>query len=61
MDGGTIATIVVGVAIVGFLWTLHRDMAAIRERMAKLEGLFEGLTERRWQGVRGGPTASGED
>ena len=33
-------------AILAFLWTLHRDIADLRERMARLEGLFEGFTRR---------------
>ena len=36
----------VGVAILAFLWNLHRDIADLRERMARLEGLFEGFTKR---------------
>ena len=41
----TIATIV-GVAIIaGFLWSLHRDVAGLRERMSRLEGLFEGVRD----------------
>ena len=36
----------VGVAILAFLWNLHRDFADLRERMAKIEGLFEGFTRR---------------
>ena len=31
------------VAILVFLWILHRDMADLRERMTRLEGLFEGF------------------
>ena len=42
----SIATLTVAVAILGFLWTLHRDVADLRERMARLEGLFEGFTKR---------------
>ena len=38
--------IAVGIAILGFLWSLHRDVADLRERMARLEGLFEGFTRR---------------
>lgn len=38
--------IVAAVAILGFLWNLHRDIADLRERMARLEGLFEGFTGR---------------
>ena len=34
------------VAILGFLWNLQRDVADLRERMARLEGLFEGFTRR---------------
>ena len=53
--------IAVGVAVIGFLWNLHRDIAGLhrdiaglhgqfadlRERMARLEGLFEAFTGRR--------------
>ena len=31
-----------GIAILGSNWRLHRDIADLRERIAKLEGLFEG-------------------
>ena len=38
------------VAILAFLWTLNRDLrneiADLRERMARLEGLFEGFIGR---------------
>lgn len=33
-------------AILAFLWNLHRDVADLRERMARLEGLFDGFTKR---------------
>ena len=46
MDTSTFITIGVGVAILGFLSTLHRDIADLRERMARLEGLFDGFTRR---------------
>ena len=36
MTTETWVTIGVGVAILGFLWSLHRDMADLRERMTKL-------------------------
>lgn len=53
--------IAVGVAVIGFLWSLHRDIAGLhrdiaglhgqfadlRERMARLEGLVEGITRQR--------------
>ena len=45
MDTSDIATLAVGVAIIAFLWSLHRDMADLRERMARLEGLFDGFTK----------------
>ena len=35
------------IAILGFLWTLYRDVAGLRERMVRLEGLFEGFTRRK--------------
>ena len=34
------------VAILGFLWSLHRNMAGLRGRTARLEGLFEGFIGR---------------
>ena len=38
--------IALGVLIVPSLRDLHRDVADLRERMARLEGLFEGFTRR---------------
>ena len=32
-------------AILGFLWSLRRDMRSLGERVARLEGLLEGLRE----------------
>lgn len=56
MEADIIATLAVGVAILAFLWNLqrdiasiHRDMAGLRERMARIEGLFEGFTGRQGQ------------
>ena len=53
MSPELIATITAAVVILGVLWNLHRNMAWIhrdigdlRERMARLEGLFEGFTRR---------------
>ncbi|MDE0152265.1 MAG: hypothetical protein OXN23_00155 [Gammaproteobacteria bacterium] len=34
------------VAILAFLWNLHRDVSDLRERMARLEGLMEGFIGR---------------
>jgi len=40
--------VVIGVAtILGSHWVLHRDIASLRERMARIEGMFEGFTGRR--------------
>ena len=42
------ASLSLGILILGFLWKfqrdIHRDIADLRERMARLEGLFEGFT-----------------
>ena len=42
------ASLSLGILILGFLWRfqrdVHRDIADLRERMARLEGLFEGFT-----------------
>ena len=49
MSPELIAIIIVGLsnaASLAFLWGLHRDLAGLRERMARLEGLFEGFTAR---------------
>ncbi len=39
------AALTVGIAILAFLWNLHRDIANLCERMARLEGLLEGFTQ----------------
>ena len=48
-----IAIIGVGVAVIGILqpqlWSMRRDIGDLRERMARLEGLFEGFTGRQHQ------------
>ena len=51
MSTETITTVVAALAIIGFLWSLHRDMRAMErrigelaERIAKLEGAVEVLT-----------------
>ena len=50
MDAITIQIIsfqmVLLVAILGFLRNLHRDVAGLRERMARVEGLLEGFVAR---------------
>ena len=45
MSADTIATLSGMVVIIGFLWSLHRDVAGLRERMARLEGAFDGLRD----------------
>ena len=51
MSPETITTAVAAVAIIGFLWSLHRDIRALdwrvsdlAERLARLEGAMEVLT-----------------
>ncbi len=54
------ATLGVGIAILAFLWNLHRDVANLRERMARLEGAVDLLTKfliDREAGRAGGGTA----
>lgn len=48
----TIATLAAAAVIIGFLWSLHRDVAGLhrdmsdlRERMARLEGAVDVLTK----------------
>ena len=43
MSPDTIATLGAAAVIVAFLWNLHRDVAGLRERMARLEGNMEVL------------------
>ncbi len=38
-------TIGVGVAILGFLWSLHRDMQNLSDRVSRLEGTVESLAK----------------
>ena len=41
IDYGSLAVLIM---IAVFLWNLHRDVASLRERMAKLEGKVDVLT-----------------
>ena len=41
----TIAILAVGVVIAGFFWSLHREVSNLRDRVSRLEGLYEGLRE----------------
>ena len=45
MSPEALTTAVVGVAIIAFLWNLHRDVADLRERMSRLEGTVDLLTK----------------
>lgn len=48
MSPELISILGVGVALAAFLWSVqksvHSDIADLRERMARLEGLLEGFT-----------------
>ncbi len=46
VSGETAIVIGLNLAVLGFVWNLHRDLADLCERMARLEGLFEGFTRR---------------
>ena len=46
MDGQIIATVAVAIPVLGFLWTIHRDVSGLRERMARVEGLIQGVARR---------------
>ncbi len=46
VSGETAIVIGLNLAVLGFGWNLHRDLADLCERMARLEGLFEGFTRR---------------
>ena len=50
MSADTIATLAAAAVIIGFLWSLHRDVRgldrdvrSLSERMARIEGAFESL------------------
>lgn len=43
------ATLAVSLATLGLVFKLPSDMAGLRERMARIEGLFEGYATRRPQ------------
>ena len=45
LSADTLTTLAAAAVIIGFLWTLHRDVAGLRERMSRLEGAFEGLRD----------------
>ena len=43
--GVGVAVLTVGATVVASQFSLHRDMADLRERMAKLEGAMDGWTK----------------
>ena len=43
--GVGVAVLTVGATVVASHFSLHRDMADLRERMAKLEGAMDGWTK----------------
>ena len=45
MSPEAITTAVAAVAIIAFLWNLHRDVADLRERMSRLEGTVDLLAK----------------
>ena len=45
MSPEAITTAVAAVAIIAFLWNLHRDVADLRERMSLLEGTVDLLAK----------------
>ena len=46
MEKSWIEVVIVVATILGSHWVLHRNIASLRERMARIEGLFEGFTGR---------------
>ena len=56
MSPEAITTAVAAIAIIAFLWNLHRDVADLRERMSRLEGtvdlLAKFLIDREQQGAK---------
>ncbi len=46
MDSQIIAIVAVAIPMLGFLWSMRRDVAGLHERMARLEGLFERFVKR---------------
>ena len=41
----SVVVVALMIAVLGFLWSLHRDMRGLSERVAKVEGLLEGLRD----------------
>lgn len=45
MSPEAITTAIAAVAIIAFLWNLHRDIADLRERMSRLQGTVDLLAK----------------
>ena len=41
----SVVVVALMIAALGFLWSLHRDMRGLSERVAKVAGLLEGLRD----------------
>ena len=53
------AILALGISILAFLWSIQRDIGILRrdhtdlrERMSRIEGLFEGFTQRKSTSAR---------
>ena len=59
MNGGFLdyATLAALLAIIAFLWSLHRDIGNLRDRIARLEGAVDLLTRFLMDRERGRPAA----
>lgn len=44
-ESDSVVVVALMVAVLGFLWSLHRDMRGLSERVAKVKGLLEGLRD----------------
>ena len=44
-ESDSVVVVALMVAVLGFLWSLRRDMCGLSERVAKVEGLLEGLRD----------------
>ena len=49
------AIVAVGAGVLGSHFSLHRDMASLRERMARLEGVMDGFLKGFPEGRKAGP------
>lgn len=45
MDYDIIVTVIAWVTLAAFLWSIHKDIAGLSERIARLEGSFDVLKD----------------